>query len=272
MEENGCIDVGIRDVNAYGVIPWNYPSFKGKRETLHRVVRIDAADPVLFFYRGEIVSRPFRSKVVQCTSPSPAERVFMFGSIGLNLGWDTYGFSVSVEAAALIRLLRGKSGNLPFNKVSWHDSTVFVCMCGNWRGCVSEYRLWCSLYYFIEVKEGDGIPRPDMEAHLPLITGWYPERVLSDIVSCVGERLILKLLKLESESGYEGAPDLCIWTEGHVEFGEVKSSTDSIRQNQVKLIRELRKVAKCAIYCTSTVGTAVQKRCMVSNGSDSDTE
>ena len=271
MSRVTLFDIGLRDVDASGAIEWNKPRFAPSSNAHHRGVPIGVDHPIFSVYHGDTVARPFRSKL---TAPPPAADGWIIsGSVGLNLAFDPRnGFTLSVEAASLMALLKDKKvGTVAValaRTSSWHDGSCFVAAFGGWRGAIAEYRFWSALFYHLT--PGEEFQRPNIEAHLPLVRGWYSPELLDDFVRCVGDSLVRKLLATVAENQYSGAPDLVLWSDGEIELVEIKSSTDRLKPEQDRTLRQLSRLTKTSIGCLSDVGVA-EKRCRPTSV-DSDSE
>ena len=61
------------------------------------------------------------------------------------------------------------------------------------------------------------------------------------LAACVGKELSSQVAATVAEHGYDGAPDLVLYRRepATLWFVEVKSATDSLRENQVKMMKQL---------------------------------
>ena len=229
MSTVAIVDIGLRDVDASGAVLWNKPRFVAASSGHHRGVEIGADHPIFSFYSGDTVARPFRLKL---TAPCPSAGGWTFvGSIGLHLAHDQRnGFTISVEAATLLQLLGAKEGGAEAMEAlapTWHDGMCFCAAFRGWRGAISEYRFWSALFHHILPQD---VPTPKIEAHLPIVRGWYTAALLEDFVRCIGSARAAALLAMVAANEYDGAPDLVLWNgKGELEFIEVRHVTQCAR-------------------------------------------
>lgn len=266
--EIAVLDVSLRDVDVSGALLWDQPRYKPSGEGRCRGVRVDADHPALAFYTVEFVCRPFRSRL---GAPPDAQGWRIFGSILLQLSHDSRnGLTLGCEAAVLFELLgqRPVEGESPWASIEWHSNTCVCAARGAWRGVVAEYRLWCAMYWFLKPSD---VPAPDLEATVPIVKGWYPTAVLRDLVECVTPAKVHALLAAIAANAYLGSPDLVLWhADGHIQFVEVKSSSDQLREAQRGMLAALAKLAPVTICCTSELTDGMKKRCRVECTSDSE--
>jgi len=198
------------------------------------------------------------------TSPADAgsdgAAVVAIGDLGLGLALDEERQPVvSVEAVALLQLTRTTPGTadgaewLTALQGSWVSGQCLVVVCADtgWRGCFAEHRLWSA----VVLREAHGGMLKTPYAR-PTVRAWMAPVLLDDLAACVGRELVARVAATVAEQGYDGAPDLVLYRRDPptLWFVEVKSATDSLRDNQVAMMRRLARLpgVRCSVCCPAS--------------------
>jgi len=188
----------------------------------------------------------------------------MIGTVGLGLCLDDRRDTViSIEAGALLQVIgqgdEDPAANLPGN---WACGHCFTICNGTWRGCCTEHRLWTAIL----VSEGMEVKTP---YSIPVIRGWFHEQVLADLMACIGKETVVDIAHCVAEGGFDGAPDLVTWTSGELQCYEVKSSNDTLRDNQVQMMRRLTSLGiSCKLICPESAAKRFRSINIVEDDSD----
>lgn len=268
----------FNDVEVSGSILFDQRRGAGERQGTKRGVRVPSSSPVFSKFHGLECSASFRS-MLEREGVSKAEKAeeqgwVVGGPSMLMLAYDPHlKFTVSVEAASLLHLVRVRATSLlrkrpkktrdrdliPGFEVESRDGMCFFAQLGPVRGAVAEFRFWQALWLHFVVPDklefmnsGNSfyIPRASFEGTLSTVRGWYDEKLLSDFVDCAGEELVEKMLRVVALNGYSGSPDLVLWSEGYVEFAEIKSSKDALKPDQRKCLSDLSRFAPTGVWHT----------------------
>ena len=68
---------------------------------------------------------------------------------------------------------------------------------------------------------------------------WFPKELLHSFVDSVGEETVRRIIVLVRQYQWNGCPDLVFWNGSHIRFVEVKSSTDTLKEDQIIVRDEL---------------------------------
>ena len=227
----------------------------------HRRARVVYTPPpsLLASYQP-LVSATF-AKLCQAAAGNVTEDgpiVIPVGDLGLGLALDEDRQPVvSVEAVALLQLVQTTPGAadvapewLAPLQQSWASGQCFFVFCAatGWRGCFAEHRLWSA----VTLRESSGTILKTPYAK-PVVRSWMAPLILDDLAACVGKALSSQVAATVAEHGYDGAPDLVLYRRepATLWFVEVKSATDSLRENQVNMMKQLSKIAgvHCSVCC-----------------------
>jgi len=215
-----------------------------------RTVR--AADSILASYASE-VSAQFRRHIPASYDSGPVRCI---GNVGCKLIWTGKEARVNVELACLIHVLDDLPPGPPkldpntdlldwFADVQWLSSQ---CVCAahfdtGWVGFYAEHRLWKSLALVLGIDVLSPVPS--------IIRSWFPKELLHHFIESVGEetvRRIVSIVRGPRSQGFfgvpgkypwNGCPDLVFWNGSQLRFVEVKSSTDTLKKDQIILRDEL---------------------------------
>jgi len=204
-----------------------------------------------------LTSLTFRTMFREEATPTTSD-VISIGDLGLGLVIDdSRQLGMSVEAAALFQLIdtSGTAHSIPdwlrFAQTAWcHQNAVFMFNPNTgWRGCFAEHRLWSAVLLQHDAR----IKTPYSK---PVVRGWFPPHVLNDLYDCIGVEFAVQIAKVIAGLGFDGAPDLALYRKQPlaVWFVEVKSATDALRGNQIKMLQELSKIpdVRCQICCPAS--------------------
>ena len=189
---------------------------------------------------------------------------------------------MSVEAAALFQLVQQEKNETTFPVPAWltklktnwtqHMSFFIFNNKNGWRGCFAEHRLWSSLIMINKNNEKGDLNLKTPYA-IPTIRSWFHIDVLNDFIQCVGNETASKIANVVAEMGYDGSPDLVLYNETSpiIWFVEVKSATDRLKENQIKMMQKLSELSNvvCQICCPRSAVKRFSK-VSFSNNSESD--
>ena len=249
-----------------------------KGRTASQTLPYDAMDVQAWHRRARVVYTPPQSllasyqplvsatfaKLCQpapCDVTEDAPVVIPVGDLGLGLALDEDRRPVvSVEAVTLLQLVQTTAGAadvapewLAPLQQSWASGQCFFLFCAatGWRGCFAEHRLWSA----VTLRESSGAILKTPYAK-PIVRSWMAPFILDDLAACVGKALCSQVAATVADQGYDGAPDLVLYRRepATVWLVEVKSATDSLRENQVKMMKQLSKIAgvHCSVCCPSS--------------------
>ena len=198
-----------------------------------------------------LCSKPFQCLCQQKLDADDTHLHEFIGILGLNLALDSqYTCTVGVEASALLQLLSDmkviEKAALPnWNHINWNPYHIFtVCNTAtHWRGCISEYRLFCCI--LCKEKKECAVTS---QYPVPVIRSWVCDEVIADIYSCLTKDFVIQLSEMVALSGFNGTPDLFLWTNGSCRFVEVKSN-DKLRMEQKMMMNKLKSLAQVSVCC-----------------------
>ena len=203
--------------------------------------------------------------------------VIPVGDLGLGLALDEDRKPiVSVETVALLQLVKTQGAAdvapewlAPLQQSWTSGQCLFVfCAATGWRGCFAEHRLWSA----IMLRESSETMLKTPYAK-PVVRSWMSPLILDDLAACVGKTLSLQVAATVAEHGYDGAPDLVLYRRepATLWFVEVKSASDSLRENQVKMMKQLSRIAgvHCSVCCP---GSALKRMASAMAHQDSSDE
>lgn len=200
---------------------------------------IKASDAILASYVSE-VSVQFRRHIPSSYDSAPIRCI---GNVGCKLIWTGKEARVNVELACLVHILNelptiSQAGNNAdlldwFADVQWLSSQ---CVCAahfdtGWVGLYAEHRLWKSLALLLGFHVQTPVPS--------VIRSWFPKELLHSFVDSVGEETVRRIIVLVRQYQWNGCPDLVFWNGSHIRFVEVKSSTDTLKEDQIIVRDEL---------------------------------
>ena len=201
-----------------------------------------AADCILSSYADE-VSTQFRT-YISPTCLENSTKIRCMGSLGCKLIWTGKEARVNVEVGCLIHMLNTLP-SVPDTKANydlldwfadyqWLDSQ---CVCAmdfdtGWMGMYAEHRLWKALAVLVGISVQKPIPS--------VIRSWFPAEMLHHFIRSVGEKKVRRIVSLVRQYQWKGCPDLVFWNGAQLLFVEVKSSTDTMKEDQRVLQAELR--------------------------------
>ena len=194
---------------------------------------------------------PLASKTFARMCPSmpqaAVKRGMYLGFQGLNLALDEKRRPViSIEAEALLELIQETTEEVPptWNLQDWTEAHLFTAFHSSWRGMCSEHKVWSSILS----REGIETKTP---YSIPLQRSWVSTSVIHDLETCVGKAKIMEVAAMVKDMGFDGSPDLILWRPGRLWFVEVKSHSDRLKDNQLRMLRALSTIemVTCTICC-----------------------
>ena len=263
-----CVVLTAHGRTSTTTLPYDAMDAKG----WHRRARIvyDAPPSLVATYL------PLASKVFATQYRGDAEAVassvVAVGDLGLGFALDEARLPIiSVETVALMQLTE-TAGSPEFTPCwlshlasTWTSGQCLFMHNGatGWRGCVSEHRLW-SAYL---LRHGEAIKTPYSK---PTVRAWVPDAVLDDLIECVGAATVDRVATTISELGFDGAPDLVLWTRCQLWLVEVKSASDRLRDTQSQMLKELSRLdhVTCSVCCPE----AARKRMLATMMADESTD
>jgi len=211
-----------------------------------RTIRAD--DSILASYVSEI-SAEFRTHIPSTYDYTPIRCI---GNVGCKLIWTGKEARINVEIACLIYMLDTMpKHDLNTDLLDWFADVQWLssqCVCAanldtGWVGFYAEHRLWKSLALLLGI---------DIQSPVPsIIRSWFPKELLHFFIESVGEetvRRIVSIVRGPRSQGFfgmpgkylwNGCPDLVFWNGSQLHFVEVKSSTDTLKEDQIILRDEL---------------------------------
>ena len=165
---------------------------------------------------------------------------------------------ISIESAALWQLVRTTHGledapppsALVRLQKGWSHGTCFFALSAGtgWRGVFAEHRPWTAI---LELYDPARVK--NTACCKPTIRSWFPAAIVEDMVACAGLDLLMRVAHTVAELGFDGAPDLMLYRRSppSIWLVEVKSSSDSVRDNQRRMIKRLSAIpgVSCSICC-----------------------
>ena len=201
------------------------------------------------------------AKLCPATPGDEDASVVAVGDLGLGLALDEdFRPVVSVETAAVLQLVQTTPGAadvapewLAPLEQSWASGLCFFVFCAQtgWRGCFAEHRLWSA----VVLRETSGTTLKTPYAK-PVVRSWVAPPILDDLAACVGQALVTQVATAVAELGFDGAPDLVLYRREPptLWFVEVKSATDSLREAQVQMMKQLSRIkgVRCSVCCPAS--------------------
>jgi len=246
----------------------------------HRRPRIVyTAPPSLLATYQPLVTATFAKLCQAATGEATQDAsVVAVGDLGLGLALDEDRRPVvSVETAAVLQLVQTTPGAadvapewLASLEQSWASGLCFFVFCAQtgWRGCFAEHRLWSA----VVLRECSGTTLKTPYAK-PVVRSWLAPPILDDLAACVGQPLITQVATTVAELGFDGAPDIVLYRREPptLWFVEVKSATDSLREAQVKMMKQLSRIegVRCSVCCPASALKRMASA-MAQHGSSSD--
>ena len=202
-----------------------------------------------------------------------ASSITCVGALGLGLALDGSRRAViSTEAKALLQLLQETPG-APEATPAWltrlgatwtSDQCLFVHNAATgWRGAFAEHRLWSAIL----LGENASVKTPHAR---PTVRGWFPPPILDDLKACLGEETVAEVAAAVADVGFDGAPDLVLYSHGQLRFVEVKSATDHLGAAQVAMLTRLARIEKASVEICAP--RAAQKRLLATMEALADTD
>ena len=210
-----------------------------------RVRVVSAAPPSIVASYVPLASATF-TKLCTSTYSYDSDSMIIIGDVGLNFALDERKQPVmSVEAAALYQLMSspGEPEAIPDwltqLQASWTSGQCLFMFNPEtgWRGCSAEHKLRSAVL----LADAKPIKTPYCKPH---VRAWFPPAILDDMKMCVGAELVSQVASTIASLGFDGAPDLVLYRKSTLWFVEVKSTTDSLREAQV---RDTESNGQCSI-------------------------
>lgn len=263
-----CVVLTAHGRTSTTTLPYDAMDAKG----WHRRARVvyDAPPSLVASYLP-LASKVFATQYRGEDEVVPHEVASIVGDLGLSFALDEARQPVvSVEAIALHQLLVSAATSIAEApawmsalEATWTSGQCLTILHSEWRGCVSEHRLW-SAYL---LRHGEAIKTPYSK---PTVRAWVPDAVLDDLIECVGAATVDRVATTISDLGFDGAPDLVLWTSHRLWLVEVKSASDRLRDTQSQMLKELSRLdhVTCSICCPE----AARKRMLATMMADESTD
>jgi hypothetical protein len=266
-------------------------------------VTYDVPDDILQSY-FPLGSMPFKKLCAEKVNESTVSQcnVHVIGDIGMGFALNVFRKPcMSVEAVALYQIIQNCDQEIKVEtkavetkavetkavetkvaeitsipdwliklKTAWHHpmSLFMLNERNGWRGCFAEHRLWSAVLYRNREKAQLKTPYA-----VPIIRSWFSPEVLNDFEQSVGVKFAMTVAHTIARMNYDGAPDLVLYHAAYqkIYFVEVKSATDTLKENQIKMMQALSDIPNvdCKICCPKQ---AIKKFASVTFSSHSDSE
>lgn len=204
------------------------------------------------------------------TATADDKKIKVLGDNGLNFALnDERHPSISIEAAALFELVQSIQNCPSADTPRWletlqdtwlHNMCLFMFNSANGvRGVFAEHRFWAALLLH-KHKNRQGLKTP---YSVPQIRSWCPAEILDDFTACVGNEVAMQVALTVANQNFDGAPDLLLYSPNAsvIWFVEVKSSTDTLKSNQLAMMQALSSLGNvtCQICCPQSARSKFAK-------------